>query len=302
MQFPFPADTINSNRFHGVIQGTFELENGTLRLRTPFGLIRLYPRPAKDGKRPFRAAYLNLRDNPGAGVNVYGYPRTNEKGIVERLEMVSFHMVGSPDPDGPLSVSRRFEPGQLFLCGRVRGLRDGLLTVKVKSVLGDRDLSWRVTGMLAGEAPKLHSKVLFSCGLAADGLLVVRPLKVIALPGQATSVKRRLGHPSSIPVSRTSGGTPAVKRHPPAASAELPQALPLPRQPSPVRRRNSQNSSPVPFSQNQSARSTDSSDVKLRRSRQQNLPQRRRESLQGLNPLQRPQPVPQRRLDGRNAK
>ena len=212
MQFPFPADTINSNRFHGVIQGTFELENGTLRLRTPFGLIRLYPRPAKDGKRPFRAAYLNLRDNPGAGVNVYGYPRTNEKGIVERLEMVSFHMVGSPDPDGPLSVSRRFQPNEMFLCGRVGGLENGLVNVKVKSVVGDRDLSWRVTGLLAGQSPQLHSKVLFSCALAADGLLVVRPLKVISLPGRSTSGGVRSVGSSGSQVRRISADSPPLSR------------------------------------------------------------------------------------------
>ena len=207
MDFPFPPDTIKNNRFHGVLQGTFELDDGVIRLRTSFGLIRLYPRPGKDGKRPFRAAYLNRKAFPGAEVNVYGYPRTNEKGVVERLEMVSFHMVGSPDPDGPLSVSRRFQPNEMFLCGRVRGLENGLVNVKVKSVVGDRDLSWRVTGLLAGQSPQLHSKVLFSCALSAEGLLVARPLKVISLPGRSTASKGSSVPSSRIPVRRISAGS-----------------------------------------------------------------------------------------------
>ena len=213
-EFPFPADTITNNRFHGVLQGTFELEDGTLRLRTPFGLIRLYPRPGKDGKRPFRAAYRNHEAFPDAELNVYGYPRTNEKGVVERLEMVSFNTVGSPDPDGPLSVSRRFEPNQMFLCGRVRGLENGLVTVKVKSVVGDRDLSWRVTGMLAGKSPQLHSKVLFSCGLAADGLLVIRPLKLITPAGRSTSGGVRSAGSYGSPVRRISADSHPSSRTP----------------------------------------------------------------------------------------
>lgn len=120
-------------------------------------------------------------------VNVYGYPRTSDAGIAERLEMVSFHVPGSPESDGPLPVSR-FQPNQLFLCGRVRELKEGLIQVKVKATVGNRDLSWRVTGMLAGKTPALHSKVLFECGLDADGTLVVRRLKVITPAGRPTSL------------------------------------------------------------------------------------------------------------------
>lgn len=185
--FPFPADTIRNHRFHGVLQGVFVTDDGIIRLQTPFGLLRLYPRQGKTGKRPLRAAYRNHEAFPDAVVNVYGYPRTSDAGVIERLEMVSFHVPGSPEPDGPLPLSRKFQPNQLFLCGRVRELRDGLIQVKVKATVGGRDLSWRVTGMLAGKPPALHSKVLFECGLAADGTLVVRPLEVITPAGRPTS-------------------------------------------------------------------------------------------------------------------
>lgn len=279
-EFPFPADTITNNRFHGVLQGTFELEDGTLRLRTPFGLIRLYPRPGKDGKRPFRAAYRNHEAFPDAELNVYGYPRTNEKGVVERLEMVSFNTVGSPDPDGPLSVSRRFEPNQMFLCGRVRGLENGLVTVKVKSVVGDRDLSWRVTGMLAGKSPQLHSKVLFSCGLAADGLLVIRPLKLITPAGRPTVSTGSSRHSSVTQFSRISVRDPLRSR-------EL------------LKRSDSRR---LPSQQQKSSSSAGSSEQTLRRFRQQSPRLQRQESPQGSSPFQRPLPVQQRRPDGQSGK
>ena len=198
-EFPFPSNTIKNHRFHGVLQGVFDTENGIIRLQTAFGLVRLYPRPGKSGKRPFRAAYRNHEAFPDAVLNVYGYPRTSDAGIVERLEMVSFHVSGSPEPDGPLPMSRKFQPNQLFLCGRVRQLKEGLIQVKVKSTIGDRDLSWRVTGMLAGFSPSMHSKVLCECGLATNGMLVVRPLEVITPAGRSTSS----GDPAGTRFSRT---------------------------------------------------------------------------------------------------
>ena len=84
MTYPFPADTINAHRFHGLIQGTFELEDGVLRLRAAHGLIRLYPRPGNGG-RTFHAARLQQQNHPDAVINVYGYPRTDDDGCVRRL-------------------------------------------------------------------------------------------------------------------------------------------------------------------------------------------------------------------------
>ena len=54
---PFPADTIRNHRFHVAAQGVFVTDDGIIRLQAQSGLLRLYPRHGKTGKRLFRAAY-----------------------------------------------------------------------------------------------------------------------------------------------------------------------------------------------------------------------------------------------------
>ena len=77
----------------------------------------------KTGKRPFRAAYRNDEGLPDVVAKLYGHPRTSDAGIIDRLEMVSFHVPGPPEVDGPLPVSRKFQPNQLFLSGHVGSSR-----------------------------------------------------------------------------------------------------------------------------------------------------------------------------------
>lgn len=181
-EFPFPANTIRNHRFHGVIEGSFEIVGSHIQLKTTFGSIRLLPRSGKNGANAFYAARKTAENHPGEIVRAYGYPRTTDAAVVDRMELCSWHLLGTPDPDGPLSVARRFQSGELFLCGRVRRLEGGLVTVKVKSVVNGRDLRWWVTGLLAGHPPLMNSKTLFGCGITADGLLMVRPLKTISPP------------------------------------------------------------------------------------------------------------------------
>ena len=185
--FPFPEDTINNNRFHGLLQGKFELIDGYLNFRTTHGLIRLYKRPGDGGGRPFRAARLQLENFPDSVINLYGYPRTDKDGVIRRFEMMSWFREGSDPPENNNSIARRFTPGQMFLCGRVRRIEDGLITVKVKSTVAGKEFRWLVTGQLAGSEPRIGSKVLFSGGLAADGLLVVRPVQEISPPGKSSA-------------------------------------------------------------------------------------------------------------------
>lgn len=157
--FPFPADTIQDHRFHGLIEGTFEMDGDHVQLKTTFGAIRLMPRGGKGGARAFYAAWKNAENHPDAVIRAYGYPRTTPAGMVHRMELCSWHLAGSPPPNAKTSLAHRFEPGQLFLCGRVRALKDGLVTVKVTSVVAGRELRWWV-----------------------NGLLVVRPLKTVSPP------------------------------------------------------------------------------------------------------------------------
>lgn len=190
--FPFPADTINHHRFHGLIQGTLVDVEGHIQLKASFGNLRLFPRGGKGGNRAFFAARKNLKAYPDQVVNAYGYPRTTDEGIVDRMEFVSWH---TPDqrPTNEGSVSGRFEPGQLYLCGRVRRIEGPLVTVKVKSIINGRDMRWWVTALLAGEAPTIGSKVLFSCGVTADGQLVARPLQEVSPSLIAGNPRRSAG-------------------------------------------------------------------------------------------------------------
>ena len=215
MTYPFPADTINAHRFHGLIQGTFELEDGVLRLRAAHGLIRLYPRPGSGGST-FHAARLQQQNHPDAVINVYGYPRTDDDGCVRRLEVGSWFVDGSPRPENNQCIARNFKPGTVYLCGRVRQVKDGLIVVKVKSAVGAKQLRWFVTGQLAGKPPVIGSKTLFAGGLMSDGLLVLRPLEMISPAGEKT---RR---PAAVR-GRTATA-PAV--HPSAAGRDRNQPLP----------------------------------------------------------------------------
>ena len=220
-EFPFSADQIQKHRFHGVIQGNLELEEGALRLRTTYGLIRLYPRAGKGGGRVFRAAYAQQSNHPDTTINAYGYPRTDKDGIVRRFELISWFTEGSTPPEDYKGIGRKFSPGQIFLCGRVRRLEEGMVTVKVKSVVAEKEFRWLVTGRLAGKDPAIGSKVLFAGGLDADGQLIVRPLQELTPPGKPTAPRPsrvaprgsssrgwKLSPDSTGSPSRNSAGTP----------------------------------------------------------------------------------------------
>lgn len=191
--FPFPADQIENHRFHGLIQGTFELDHGALRLRTTHGLLRLYPRPGKGGGSAFHAGRKQHQNHPGLIVNAYGYPRTDSDGVVRRLEMMSWFLEGSAAPEGFGGISRKFSPGQLFLCGRVRKIEDGMITVKVKSTVAGKLFRWFVIGQLAGAKPTVGSKTLFAGGLSAGGQLIVRPLQEVSPSVKPGSPRRSAG-------------------------------------------------------------------------------------------------------------
>ena len=105
------------------------------------------------------------------------------------MELCSWFVDGAPAPKDYEGIARKFTPGQLYLCGRVRDLKDGLVTVKVKSQVAGKEFRWLATGQLAGTAT-IGSKVLFTGGLSADGLLVVRPIETVSPPASSAGSSR----------------------------------------------------------------------------------------------------------------
>lgn len=103
--FPFPADTIRNHRFHGVIEGTFVMDGDHVQLKTTFGTVGLLPRNGKGGANAFYAAKKNAANHPDAVIRAYGYPRTTPAGLVHRMELCSWHVVGTPLPAGNQSIN-----------------------------------------------------------------------------------------------------------------------------------------------------------------------------------------------------
>ena len=214
MNYPFPADTINAHRFHGLIQGTFINNEGKLQLQTSFALVRLYPYFGKRGKHILLSGFKHLNSHPNDAINVYGYPHTNDDGKVARMTFVSWHVEGNTPPENQdqQQISRRFEPGQIFLCGRIlKGRSKELLTVKVKSVIPGVGLRyWLITGRCIGQQPLIGSKTLFLGWIAPDGTLMLQVEKMVTPPGEKT---RRPAFPKKPAIAPSIPQDAAVRDH-----------------------------------------------------------------------------------------
>ena len=131
-EFPFPDAQKGWHRFHASIQGTFVInDDNKLSLKLPSGEIPIYPTVGAKGGNLFHAARSEYRNKPDVVVDVYGYPRTDETAKITGLQMVCWHENGTEALQGSGGISRQFEPNRGFLCGQVRSVENGLVTVKV---------------------------------------------------------------------------------------------------------------------------------------------------------------------------
>jgi hypothetical protein len=186
-QLPFDKSLVSKNRFHGLIQGKFIEQDGKILLLTEFGAIGLWPRPGNRFYWTLSRARYQFHSNPEAVINVYGYPRSNNKGVIHSLIMTNWFLANEVLRPDSKSLCRKFNPGQMFLCGRVKEINaNGMLRVRVKSQIPKVGLRWwDIHGSSVGEVVQ-HSKVLFMGWHSNDGKLMLQPIKTVTPPGQRT--------------------------------------------------------------------------------------------------------------------
>jgi len=188
MEFPFDKSSITDNRFHGLFQGTVSIDQEKrLILNTNSGPIYLLQYGTKGHSRN---AFWWLRKVTKAGkdsvVNVYGYPKTDYEGIVTQLVLMSFFWEGSNPSHG--GINYKFNPGQMFLCGRVRQVnKDGMIAVKVKANKPNPKFRFcYINGRTSSDA-WLNSKTLFMAWTDDSLRLQLQPIQVITPPGMKTT-------------------------------------------------------------------------------------------------------------------
>jgi len=231
--YPFDSDQIHNHRFHGVLSGRLTCINDRLILLTSWGDVALfYPRFRSNS---FYAARKNWENSPDDLLHVYGYPKTDPLGHIASMQLVSFHRDGTEPAEDQnlLPFSRRFKPGQFWICGRVRSATaDGMTVIKVNQKMTADDQKpryWLVTGRSI-QRPTKGSKTLF-LGFHDDrGRLVLPPERMLAPPNRKTSSSRRVQ--PAVSASRRSGSD-AFAPSRPSASAPKPSRQPI------VRRRQS---------------------------------------------------------------
>jgi len=195
MQLPFDASLINKNRFHGLIQGQFTEHDGKILLATEFGSIKLYPRNNEPihygGRKPSLHALFRARrqfkEDPAVVVNVYGYPRTDASGVIYGIVMTNWFVDGKNIRQDSTSLCKKFNPGQMFLCGRVKQIKsNNIIRVRVKSQIPDVGLRWwDIHGTSVGPVTQ-HSKILFMGWHEEGGKLILQSIQTITPPGQKT--------------------------------------------------------------------------------------------------------------------
>jgi hypothetical protein len=185
--FPFDESLVSKNRFHGLIQGKFVEQDGKILLLTEFGTIGLWPRPGKRFYWTLSRARKQFHDNPNAVVNVYGYPRANKEGLIHAMVMTNWFSASEDLRPDSKSLCRKFNPGQMFLCGRVKQIEaNGIIRVRVKSQIPNVGLRWwDIYGTNVGQVIQ-HSKILFMGWHESDGKLMFQPIKTVTPPGQKT--------------------------------------------------------------------------------------------------------------------
>jgi hypothetical protein len=198
MQLPFNKSLINKNRFHGLIQGQFTEHDGKILLATEFGSIKLYPRNNEPihygGRWPSLHALFRARrqfkEDPAVVVNVYGYPRTDAAGIIYGIVMTNWFVDGKNISQNSTSLCKKFNPGQMFLCGRVKRIEsNNVIRVRVKSQIPGVGLRWWDVHGTSLETVVQHSKILFMGWCEESGKLILQPIQTITPPGQKTCYK-----------------------------------------------------------------------------------------------------------------
>jgi hypothetical protein len=187
MQLPFDESLISKNRFHGLIQGQFTEHNGKILLATKFGPIGLYPRKGKQFHHTLSRTRRQFRKNPAAVVNVYGYPRTDATGVIHGIVMTNWFTSDTVISQDSASLCRKFNPGQMFLCGRVKQIEsNNVVRVRVKSQIPGIGLRWWDIHGISTETVIQHSKILFMGWHEESGKLILQPIQTITPPGQKT--------------------------------------------------------------------------------------------------------------------
>lgn len=186
-RFPFDEGLANKHRFHGLIQGKFIEQDGKILLLTQFGAIGLWSRPGKRSYWALSRARRQFHENPNAYVNVYGYPRASTEGVIHAMVMTNWFLVNENLRPGSKSLCRKFNPGQMFLCGRVKQIdANGMVRVRVKSQIPNVGLRWWDIYGTSVDQVTQHSKVLFMGWHESDGKLMLQPIKTVTPPGQKT--------------------------------------------------------------------------------------------------------------------
>jgi hypothetical protein len=187
MRLPFDESLISKNRFHGLIQGQFTEHNKKILLATKFGPIGLYPREKKQFYHTIFRACRQFKENPSAVVNVYGYPRTDATGVIHGIVMTNWFTSDTVVSQDSTSLCRKFNPGQMFLCGRVKQIEsNNVIRVRVKSQIPGIGLRWWDIHGTTVETVVQHSKILFMGWHEESGKLILQPIQTITPPGQRT--------------------------------------------------------------------------------------------------------------------
>ena len=187
--YPFATDQIQNHRFHGVLSGRITQINRRLIVLTDWGEVPLFQPQFQAGG--YHAARKNWENSPDDLLHIYGFPRTDEYGVINSMQLVSFHSDGTePRPDqNLLPFSYRFKSGQMWICGRVRSTKpSGMTVIKVRQGIvqdGEKSRYWLVTGRSI-EPPIQGSKTLFLGFHDNRGRLVMRPERMLAAPNQKT--------------------------------------------------------------------------------------------------------------------
>lgn len=235
--YPFPADTIQNHRFHGLFAGSFTIDGHQVKLQTSFGLLNLFPLEGKGGKRAVLAAKNQQLHHPESEINAYGYPRV-KGGKLIGLQLASWHVVGSEGSDGPPPISRRFAPGQIFLCGLVKEISPnagGPIKVRVKSEIPGVGQRWWDIDAFCLDAARLHSKTLFHGWVADDSRLFLKVEQEITPPGRKTRLLGASAHPQG-----SVGSSPSPRRSPPSSLQWIPSSRSSNSTPRPIRRQRPQ--------------------------------------------------------------
>ena len=179
--YPFPLSEVTSYRCQTTITGTLAIDPETKRLilRSLYGTLRIY-NPKRQSSALW-AAIKHAKNHDYNVVHAYGYPAISKSGQLYGLQLVAFNDAAI-ESDNHLLVPV-LDNGNVWLCGRVRSVEDGLATVRVKTKLHNRPRFWDVSGTVADAASVVvGSKSLFRGCIDPHGQLMLVVDQVVKPP------------------------------------------------------------------------------------------------------------------------